>query len=362
MDYAERLAISYYNTIATINDAHKVYLVQHRESQKIYIKKIIDIYNPYIYKYLQDHPITGIPKLYDIYAENGQLTIIEEFISGTSLQELIDDRALSIDFIVRFLCELCDILEKLHFLNPPIIHRDIKPSNIIITPYQHVVLIDFNAAKYFTNQSDSDTVLLGTKGYAAPEQYGFGSSTPQTDIYALGILLKELSAALSVPTTLFDAIIQICTQINPSDRFQNVHMLKAEIEKIKNGSTNDHRPARPAKPAGPVTWKNLTPPGFRTRTPWKIFTASIIYLFIFWLCLSFEVKDATVVQVWIERIISLLIMLSVVFCCFNYCNIQCFVPLCTSNHRLLRYFGILLLNIAVTFSLFMVMCILISIL
>lgn len=88
--------------------------------------------------------------------------------------------------------ELCEILEKLHSANPPIVHRDIKPSNIIITNYDHVILLDFNAAKYFTDPNTSDTILLGTKGYAAPEQYGFGSSTPQTDIYAVGILLKEL--------------------------------------------------------------------------------------------------------------------------------------------------------------------------
>ena len=51
MDYAGRLAISYYNTIATINSSHKIYLAQHRETAKIYIKKILDIYNPDIYKF-----------------------------------------------------------------------------------------------------------------------------------------------------------------------------------------------------------------------------------------------------------------------------------------------------------------------
>ncbi len=274
MDYVGRLEISYYNTIATINSTHKIYLVQHQESQKIYIKKILDVYNLHIYKYLQSNHITGIPKLYNIYEENGQLTLIEEFISGTSLQEIIDAQALSIDLIVRFMCELCDILGRLHFLNPPIIHRDIKPSNIIITPYNHVVLVDFNAAKYLTNKDNSDTVLLGTKGYAAPEQYGFGSSTPQTDIYALGILLKELSSALPTPTDIFDSIINKCTEINPSDRIENVHKLKAEIEKLKRYIRSKPQLAKSA------TWRDFLPPGFRTKTPWKMLTASAIYLFL----------------------------------------------------------------------------------
>jgi serine/threonine protein kinase len=354
MDYSERLAISYYDTIANLNEEHKVYLVQHKENKKIFVKKVLNIYNPHIYEYLQSHSITGIPKLYNMYEENGQLTIIEEFISGTSLQELIDTNALSVDLIIQFVCELCDILEKLHFLNPPIIHRDIKPSNIIITSYNHVVLVDFNAAKYLTNPSSSDTVLLGTKGYAAPEQYGFGSSTPQTDIYALGILLKELSSVLPLSTNIFDSIINKCTQINPADRMKDVHELKTEIEKIKGNNTAKQPLSKS------TTWKDFVPPGFRTKTPWKILTASIIYLLIFWLCLSLEVKDVTIFQLWIERIICLLIMLSIVFCCFNYCNIQRFMPLCMNRHRIVRYFGILLLNVLITVSLFIIMLMLVT--
>lgn len=172
MDYAGRLEISYYNTIATINSVHKIDLVQHRETGNIYIKKILDVYNLRIYEYLMEHPITGIPRLYCLYEECGQLVLIEEFISGISLQEMIDNRTLTLDLVIRFMSELCSILEKLHLLNLPIIHRDIKPSNIIITPCGHAVLIDFNAAKYSAETADHDTVLLGTKGYAAPEQYG----------------------------------------------------------------------------------------------------------------------------------------------------------------------------------------------
>lgn len=354
MDYAGRLEISYYNTIATINSEHKIYLVQHRGNEKIYIKKILDIYNPHIYQYLMKNHIIGIPRLYNMYEENEQLILIEEFIPGVSLQEMIDSRTLSIDLIIRFMRELCDILEKLHILNPPIIHRDIKPSNIIITPYDHVVLIDFNAAKYLNDTIDHDTVLLGTKGYAAPEQYGFGFSTPQTDIYALGILLNELSLALPAPTNIFDAIIKKCTELNPSDRMETVQELKTELEKLHacNGKKLQNITA---------TWQNLIPPGFRTKTPWKMLTASVIYLFIFWLCLSMEIKDATVFHLWLERITVLFMMLSIVFCCFNYRNIHRFIPLCANKHRLIRYLGVLILNFGVVFSLLIVLLLLESI-
>lgn len=354
MDYAGRLEISYYNAIATINSAHKIYLVQHRETGKIYIKKILDVYNPHIYEYLMEHHITGIPKLYNIYEESGQLILIEEFISGIPLQEMIDERTLTLDLIIRFMGELCSILEKLHFLNPPIIHRDIKPSNIIITPCGHAVLIDFNAAKYSTGTADHDTVLLGTKGYAAPEQYGFGSSTPQTDIYALGILLKELSHALLVQTNIFDAIISRCTEMNPSDRMKTVQELKNEIEKLQNCNNDNYN-------AEGTPQKNFALPGFRTKTPWKMLTAFVGYLFIFWVCLSMEVKDATVFHLWLERVTALFIMLSFVFCCFNYCNIHRLIPLCANKHKLIRYLGVVALNFAVVFSLLFVMILLESI-
>lgn len=354
MDYTGRLEISYYNTIATINSAHKVYLVQHRETRKIYIKKILDVYNPHIYEYLMEHHITGIPQLYNVYEESGQLILIEEFISGISLQEMMDGQMLTLDLIIRFMGELCSILEKLHFLNPPIIHRDIKPSNIIITPCCHAVLIDFNAAKRSTNTAAHDTVLLGTKGYAAPEQYGFGSSTPQTDIYALGILLKELSHTLPVPTNIFDTVISRCTEMNPSDRMKTVQELKTEMEKLQ-GCNNDNCNAVSAPQ------KNYAPPGFRTKTPWKMLTASIGYLFIFWLCLTMEVKDATFFHLWLERITVLFIMLSIVCCCFNYCNIHRFIPLCANKHRLIRCLGVLVLNFAVAFLLLFAMLLLESI-
>ena len=209
------------------------------------------------------------------------------------------------------------------------------------------MLIDFNAAKYLTDAASSDTVLLGTKGYAAPEQYGFGSSTPQTDIYALGILLKELVSTLSVPTEQFTEIIHKCTQINPSDRFESVKALKAEIEKLNK------IPA--ISPPASFTWKSLIPPGYRTLTPWKMAIATVMYIFIASICLPMEFKDSSGLELWIERIFALYILLSPIFCLFNYCDIQRFSPLCKSKNWMMHCIGILLLNAAIVVLLFMVM-------
>lgn len=112
-------------------------------------------------------------KYLPIYEEDSHLILIEEYISGRTLEDIIKSHDLTSQYIIQYTEELCNILKELHAFCPPIIHRDIKPSNIIVTSSNHIVLIDFNAAKEYSEIESSDTVLLGTKGYAAPEQYGF---------------------------------------------------------------------------------------------------------------------------------------------------------------------------------------------
>lgn len=353
MNEEPRYTMSYYKTIAAINEFHNIFLVQHQETKKIYVKKNLDIYNSQIYQYLHQNQIPGIPQIVDLYEDNDQLIVIEEFVSGSSLQEKINTNDISVASIIRYIYELCEILEKLHSANPPIVHRDIKPSNIIITNYDHVMLLDFNAAKYFTDPIAPDTILLGTKGYAAPEQYGFGSSTPQTDIYALGILLKQLTSTLPESIDKFSEIINTCTQMNPADRYQSVSALKLALKQIKKPIQENVSKS--------LTWKSLIPPGYRTLTPWKIAVSSIIYLFIFWLCLTLELTDTTGFALWWTRIFCLIIMLSIVFCSFNYRDVQRVFPLCRHQNRVLHYVGVVLLDIIIAIYLFVLMVIIESI-
>ena len=257
MNLSQRLSNSFYQVVAAINEPHKVYLVQHRDSGRFYVKKILDVYSADVYKDLvkkildvysadvykdlQAHPIPGIPRIMDSWEEDGRLVIIEEFISGVTLRDLIERTSsltisqggyeqapgeysaaahadstrneyitavapagmdpcelLTVERIGHYMAGLCEILERLHAHNPPLIHRDLKPSNIIITSCGNVMLLDFNAARFYSGEPgrESDTRLLGTKGYAAPEQYGFGESSPQTDIYSIGRILQECVDAL----------------------------------------------------------------------------------------------------------------------------------------------------------------------
>jgi serine/threonine protein kinase len=354
--------MSTYKTIANINESHKVYLVQDEETGKIYVRKVLDIYNYNVYYQLYQNPVAGIPRIFDITQAGNQLIIIEEYITGSSLQELLDISTLKSEYAYSYILSLCDIVQKLHSQNPPIIHRDIKPSNIIITPDDHVVLIDFNAAKYYSEADKIDTVLLGTKGYAAPEQYGFGASSPETDIYAIGILINEIlgHAPTIANANVINAITKKCTELNPHDRYSNIEDLKRALttaRSVKNTSSIPRNPSFDMLSGKMSGCFSYFPPGFRTGKLWHMMLASISYIFIFWLCLTLEVKDVTVPVLWLERCFCLIIMLSVIFFTFNYMDIQQNFPLCSSDKRVKKIFGVILWDVIIMFGLFVIMLI-----
>lgn len=338
MDISSRLSISFYKTIAVLNEQHKIYIVQHIQNKKIYVKKILEVYSLEVYKALKSTPVEGTPRIFEIYEENSVLTVIEEYISGQTLKELAETSSVTVEEFKKYIFELCRILSKLHRLSPPIIHRDIKPSNIIITPENHVVLIDFNAAKCFTELKESDTVLLGTQGYAAPEQYGFGSSTAQTDIYAVGILIKEMLSAMPPDTHDFDSIVKKATQIDPNDRYKDIVHLQNSIGYGKADFSSKEFLAAKLK-----ALRKFLPPGFRTGTLWHIFLAVTSYLLIFAIVLSENNETSKNNFTKEDAVITVVFSLTIIFVTFNYLDIQRFMPLCKSEKKPVKYLGTALL-------------------
>lgn len=231
------LPISFYKEIATLSEEHQIYIVQHIETKKVYLKKTLKVYNLAVYEQLFKFPVKNIPRIYAMYEHENLLTIIEEYISGDTLQEVIDlCGSVSESDAVSYSIRLCDILIALHSQDPVLIHRDIKPSNIILTEDERIILIDLNAARQCISEKERDTRLIGTEGYAAPEQFGFGNSSCQTDIYAVGNLIKALlgldsNSSMKVSPKL-SAVINKCLEMNPKDRYQSASLLKAALEKI----------------------------------------------------------------------------------------------------------------------------------
>lgn len=136
-----------------------------------------------------DHP--NLPSIVDIIEDDNTFLIVMDYVEGRSLEkELEEYGAQRQDKVIEWAKQLCDVLIYLHSRKPPIIYRDLKPENIMLRPDGKVMLIDFGTAREFKERNVSDTVCLGTVGYAAPEQFGGqGQTDARTDIYGLGATL-----------------------------------------------------------------------------------------------------------------------------------------------------------------------------
>ena len=343
-----------YREIDQLNEAHGVFLVRDEESGRICVKKIQKTYNADVYKRLKASKIKGIPEIYEMYEQDRILTLIEEFVSGETLEAILKrEGAFSEERVRDITIRLCTVLSNLHSMNPPVIHRDIKPSNVMITSYGDVFLIDLNAAKLENTKKDEDTVLLGTYGYAAPEQFGFGTSTVQTDIYALGMLMntmlkgqysKEVAESLSLKQ-----IIEKCIMLKPEDRYSSVNELRETLV--------------PEKPEKLPENKRFMPPGFRTGNPTHIVLACIGYAAVLAAGLTIvsnNQKNALIT--WHERIFFLIMTLTIIFFSADYLQIQSRLPLCRSKNTLIRVIGVALFDVIIFFVMMIIMLLIESLL
>lgn len=176
-----------------------------------------------------------LPQIYIVASDDEALYVLEEYIEGTAANEYIGDSDLNQNDVIRWSVDICNALEILH--NNNIIHRDIKPANVIVKSDGHATLIDLSIATLLSVQKDNDTQNLGTIGYAAPEQFGLSQSRPETDIYALGIMmnimLTGVHPTIEIPKGKIGKIIKKCTAISIGDRYKNIEELKKDLEKIK---------------------------------------------------------------------------------------------------------------------------------
>ena len=169
---------------------------------------------------------SNLPEIYDaIDMDDGQI-VLEEYIDGITVADVMLTGKYNYRGAKRILTGVCSALMVLH--ERGIIHRDIKPENVIIEKSGRVVLIDFNASR-LESSAKKDTVIMGTVGYASPEQLGLAQSDARTDIYAAGVLLNVMLTGRH-PTEVFACgragkIIRKCTALNPDNRYQSAGKL-----------------------------------------------------------------------------------------------------------------------------------------
>ena len=191
------------------------------------------------------HP--SLPAIIDVLDSQQAYFIVMEYIEGRALNTVLEQQGAQPEALVlKWAKQLCEVLQYLHSQKPAIIYRDIKPANIMLKPDGNITLIDFGAARELKKTQTSDTMHLGTHGYAAPEQYTHsGQSDARTDIYCLGVTLyhlvtgndpcrppydiqpiRQINPSLSLK---LERVIEKCTQLQPDDRFQSADNLLREL-------------------------------------------------------------------------------------------------------------------------------------
>lgn len=137
-----------------------------------------------------DHP--SLPRIVDIIDNGVTIYVIMDYIEGESLDKILNEYgAQPEELVINWAKQLCDALSYLHSQNPPIIYRDMKPANVMLKPEGNIKIIDFGIAREYKEQNLADTTVLGTRGYAPPEQYS-GQTDARSDIFALGMTMHHL--------------------------------------------------------------------------------------------------------------------------------------------------------------------------
>ncbi|MDK1716798.1 protein kinase domain-containing protein [Dellaglioa algida] len=177
-----------------------------------------------------------MPKIVEIITEPTLKMTIEEYISGSTLTDVVNITPLTLQQIIKLATQLLDSLSDLHEIG--ILHRDITLSNIIQTTDGNYQLIDIHAARIYKGDLQSDTVHLGTIGFASPEHFGFAETDVRSDIYSLGVVLNLVLLQSNLDLTGSKVknlrfVIEKATQIDPAQRFQTISDMQQALTSKK---------------------------------------------------------------------------------------------------------------------------------
>lgn len=191
-----------------------------------------------------NHP--NLPAFTDFFTEGARHFLVMEFVDGSTLEELLEANKgpFSERRVLGWARQLCDVLEYLHGQQPPIIFRDLKPGNIMLTRAGSIKVIDFGIARLFRFSGSQDTQLLGTPGFAPPEQYGSSQTDERSDIYSLamtlfqlmtdamndqGFGLKDVHLAYPQISSPVARVLEKATALKPEDRYESIVVFRRAL-------------------------------------------------------------------------------------------------------------------------------------
>lgn len=328
MTLEEESRLSFYRELTVLDEKKNIVLVQDIRNSELCVKKTLDIYSRDVYEQLASVRIEGVPAVKECVADDGKLIVVEEYVQGRSLKQVLDEQGLlNEEQVYDIAVQLADILVRLHQLEPAIVHRDIKPSNIIIEKNGHVNLIDFNAARHVNADKNEDTRMLGTVYFAAPEQFGFGQSDERTDIYGLGATINYIMTGdkpgAGIAECRFSDILKKCLMVDAKDRYQSAEELRGVLDMLNYSIVQDNR--KKAETAFgkdntisvvrtyrnirdiivkmyrkyqkrnydiDTSWRRYLLPGFRRLNVVYCLIALVWYAVIVWMTITFAVTDS----------------------------------------------------------------------
>ena len=195
-----------------------------------------------IMKKMADRKLSGIPKAYRIFEENGEVYLVREYIEGMSLAQMVLQKGgISEAEICRISRKICQTAGQFQNPDEPMIHRDIKPENIVVTPGGEVVFIDFGTMRSYKKDGSRDTFVVGTRGTAAPEQYGYTQTDQRTDVYAIGQTMLYMVSESYEMNQLSECavsrrmkkIIEKACSFEPDKRYGDAAQLRRAVEKCQ---------------------------------------------------------------------------------------------------------------------------------
>lgn len=328
MTLEEESRLSFYRELTVLDEKKNIVLVQDIRNSELCVKKTLDIYSRDVYEQLASVRIEGVPAVKECVADDGKLIVVEEYVQGRSLKQVLDEQGLlNEEQAYDIAVQLADVLVSLHQLEPAIVHRDIKPSNIIIEKNGHVNLIDFNAARHVNADKNEDTRMLGTVYFAAPEQFGFGQSDERTDIYGLGATINYIMTGdkpgAGIAECRFSDILKKCLMVDAKDRYQSAEELRGVLDMLNYSIVQDNR--KKAETAFgkdntisvvrtyrnirdiivkmyrkyqkrnydiDTSWRRYLLPGFRRLNVVYCLIALVWYAVIVWMTITFAVTDS----------------------------------------------------------------------
>lgn len=347
----EEFRLSEYYDYGKLAKKEHIHLVRHKATGKICVKKKLESMQKEVQEFRCTNPCEYFPKVYEIIEDEKNVILIEEYVEGMNLEEYMMGEPLEEENAVKIAIQIAQGLKSLHDYRPMIIYRDLKPENIMITPEGKVKLIDFDISRKYQEGKLRDTELLGTVGYAAPEQFGYFQTDNRTDIFAFGLVFNYMLtgkfSAHCVTKGKYGKLIQKCIALDPADRFQRIDEVLKEIQPEEPKTLTEMNPGEKDSSAHEKEWTDKGTlagwllPGFRTRTMWKMLLAGMGYLLVLWFGLTLEITSEgsavyTMMDLWLNRMAFLMSQFMTIFFVFNYRGISEKIPFYKSKNRVIK--------------------------